>query len=657
MCGIAGFWGAAMAADDGHETVRAMADAVTHRGPDSAGTWVDAPAGLALGHRRLAILDLSPAGHQPMASPSGRYVVAFNGEVYNFRELRRELEARFAFNGDSDTEVMLAAVEAWGLQGAVRRFVGMFAFALWDRAERTLHLVRDRLGVKPLYYGWAGDALVFGSELKALRAHPGFAPEVDRGAVSLLLRHTCIPAPYTIYRAARKLLPGTVLTLRAPGDRSVPVPFWSAAPVAEDGAANPFRGTPEEAVEQLDVLLRDAVGLRMISDVPLGAFLSGGVDSSAVVALMQAQSARPVRTFSIGNPDGEYDEAGDARAVARHLGTDHTELYATADDARAVIPLLPRMFDEPFADSSQIPTYLVSALARRQVTVSLSGDGGDELFAGYNRHLWGRRVGRVVQAVPARARRVAARGLTALSPDRWNRAYRMLAPILPATLRQRIPGDKLHKVAAALTVDTPDELYLRLVSQWTDPAAVVVGGTEPPTRLAGGAPPPALTDFTLRMMFCDLVTYLPDDILTKVDRASMAVGLEARVPLLDHRVVEFASSLPLELKVRAGQTKWALRQVLYRYVPPALVERPKMGFGVPLDAWLRGPLRPWAEGLLDPDRLRREGFFRPEPVRHAWSEHVSGRRNRHHELWDVLMFQAWLQEHGARVPEAELEAA
>jgi asparagine synthase (glutamine-hydrolysing) len=647
VCGIAGFWDAGSPGPEGHEAVAGrMADAIASRGPDDRGTWADPAAGIALGHRRLSILDLSPCGHQPMEGPGGRWWVAFNGEIFNFGALRRELEGRYSFRGHSDTEVLLAAVDAWGVQGAVGRFVGMFAFALWDRERRELHLVRDRLGIKPLFYGRMGGALLWGSELKALKAHPKFRGSVDRGALALLLRHNCIPAPYSIWQGVRKLPPGTVLTLRGPDDEAEPRAYWSAREVAERGMAAPFAGTEAEAADALEALLRDAVGLRMIADVPLGAFLSGGIDSSTVVALMQAQSARPVKTFSIGFQDGGYDEARHAAAVAAHLGTEHTELYVTPEDALAVIPRLPSMYDEPFADSSQIPTFLVSQLARRHVTVALSGDGGDELFAGYNRHLWGKRVGRAVRRVPRPLRALGAGALTALSPRGWDRLYRGVAPVLPPSLRQRVPGDKMHKLAAVLPADGPLDLYRRLASHWKEPASVVPGATEPPTLLTrpGGA---ALRGLTAQMMYWDLTTYLPDDILTKVDRASMAVGLEARVPLLDHRVVEFAWTVPLHMKLRDGQGKWLLRQVLYRHVPQSLVERPKMGFGIPLDAWLRGPLRGWAEDLLDEGRLRREGFLDPVPVRRLWAEHLSGRGGWQYHLWDVLMFQAWLAEQGA----------
>lgn len=650
MCGITGFWTGRRLALPLDEAVRRMSGALSYRGPDDEGAWTDEGAGVALGHRRLSILDLSPEGHQPMPSRSGRYQIVFNGEVYNFAEVRRELEGRdpsVRFRGHSDTEVILAAVEAWGLEAAVRRFVGMFAFALWDREERVLHLVRDRLGIKPLFYGWAGGSLLFGSELKALRAHPEFEGEIDRGALSLYLRHNCVPAPYSIYRGVRKLPPGCILSLRSPGDREArPAPYWSAREVAEAGAADPVTSV-EEAREELERRLMEAVRLRMIADVPLGAFLSGGVDSSTVVALMQAQSPRPVKTFTIGFAEGTYDEAEHARAVAGVLGTDHTELRLTPEEAMSVIPLLPEMYDEPFSDSSQIPTYIVSRLAREQVTVALSGDGGDELFAGYNRHFWGERIWRRAGRVPAGVRRAAARAMTSVGPEAWDRAYGRLSPLLPPSLRVRNPGQQLHKLAGVLPADSPEAMYRALTSHWGDPP-LVSGAAEPPTLLTDPAAQAALPDFTSRMTYLDLVTYLPDDILTKVDRASMAVSLEARVPLLDHRVVEFAWRVPVSMKVRDGQGKWLLRQVLYRHVPRELIERPKTGFGIPIDSWLRGPLRDWAESLLDERRLREDGFLDPAPVRRRWEEHLSGRRSWQHHLWDVLMFQAWLEADRAR---------
>ena len=652
MCGIAGYLTGPrqMSREELRTTVLRMADTLRLRGPDDGGAWVDAEAGIALGHRRLAIIDLSLEGRQPMHSSCGRYVIVFNGEIYNYQSIRHELEQEsqglaVPWRGHSDTEVALAAISRWGIEAAVKRFIGMFAFALWDRTERVLYLVRDRMGEKPLYYGRMGGSILFGSELKALRAHPAFKGEIDRNALALYLRHNCIPAPYSIYRGIFKLPPGTMLAVSG-RDASfpVPVPYWSAREAAERGMAEPFTGSTEEAIVALDGLLRDAVRFQMVADVPLGAFLSGGVDSSTVVALMQAQSDRPVKTFTIGFNETGYNEALHAKAVAACLGTEHTELYVTPAEAMAVIPKLPALYDEPFADSSQIPTFLVSELARRSVTVSLSGDGGDELFAGYNRYFWGRSIWKKLGWMPQSLRAAAAAVLTAVPPRRWDRVFSAAGPLLPSAIKQPTPGDKIHKLAEVLAVESPEAMYRGLASHWKDPAAVLVGASEPPTVLTDPSQWPSLPDFTQRMMYLDTVTYLPDDILVKVDRASMGVSLEARIPFLDHRVVEFAWRLPLSTKVRDGQGKWLLRQVLYRYVPKELIERPKTGFGLPIDAWLRGPLRDWAEDLLDEKRLSEGGFFDPLPVCEKWKEHLSGTRNWQHYLWDVLMFQAWLDQ-------------
>lgn len=649
MCGIAGFWSTGALPDAG--VLARMADTLVHRGPDDAGGWVDESAGIGLAHRRLSILDLSPAGHQPMVSASGRYVIVFNGEIFNHLELRATLESftlpsqgggnKGGWRGHSDTETLLAAFESWGVEATLKKCVGMFAFALWDRETRTLTLARDRLGEKPLYYGWQKGVLLFGSELKALKAHPAFVGEIDRDALTLFLRHSAIPAPYSIYQGIHKLPPGTFLQLHAGQKDARPVAYWSVLSVAEAGQRNLFRGGDTEAVAELERLLGQAVGGQMLADVPLGAFLSGGIDSTTVVALMQAQSARPVKTFTIGFNETGYNEAEHAHAVARHLGTEHTELYVIPQDAMDVIPSLSAIYDEPFADSSQIPTCLVSRLARQHVTVNLSGDGGDELFGGYNRYFWARNIWRKLGWMPRPLRAAVAGVLTTVPPASWNTAFQKLERWLPARLRYANPGDKLHKVAEILAVRSPEEIYLGLVSHWKNPAQLVPGSHEPLTLLTDPAYRADLPGFEHRMMYLDTVTYLPDDILTKVDRAAMSVSLETRVPLLDHRVVEFAWSLPLHMKIRHGQGKWLLRQVLYRHVPQAMMERPKMGFGVPIDQWLRGPLKPWAEALIEPDRLRREGLFDPAPIQRKWLEHQAGARNWSYYLWDVLMFQAW----------------
>lgn len=647
MCGLTGFVTLLPTPEPELQArVLRMADQLIHRGPDDGGAWADAAAGAALALRRLAIVDLSPAGHQPMMSSCGRYVMVFNGEVYNFLDLRKELEqSGRRFVGHSDTETILAAFSAWGMEAALKRFVGMFAIALWDRHERALHLVRDRLGIKPLYYGWCGKTFAFASELKALRAHPDFASEVDRDALLLEIRHAYIPQPYSIYRGICKLPPGCRLLLKtdaaAPLALPAPIPYWSAREVFERGAAEPWSGSEQEARQQLDGLLRDAVKLRMVADVPLGAFLSGGIDSSTVVALMQAQSHRPVRTFTIGLPGDRHDEAAHARAVAAHLGTEHTELSVTAQEAMAVIPKLPTLYDEPFADSSQLPTYLVSALARRQVTVSLSGDGGDELFGGYPAYFRTLSLWRALKWLPQPLRRLLARGLSRSSPATYNRYLPWLTPLLAGFGRPAPIAEKAYKLAELLPVGGPRDLYRHLTSIWKQPNELVLGAQEPPTISNDSAAWARVNGLAAWMMFLDTVTYLPDDILAKVDRASMGVSLEARVPLLDHRVVEFAARLPLSLKMRGNQGKWLLRQVLYQYVPREMIERPKQGFAVPLGEWLRGPLRDWAEALLEAARLRREGYFRPEPIQMLWQEHLSGVRNRQEQLWNVLMFQAW----------------
>jgi asparagine synthase (glutamine-hydrolysing) len=631
MCGLAGLVAAEATSDELTGQVRHMCDALVHRGPDDAGEWVDAETGVALGFRRLAILDLSPAGHQPMASRSGRYVATLNGEIFNFEELRRELAG--PWRGHSDTEVMLAAFEAWGVEAALQRFIGMFAIAVWDRTLRRLMLIRDRMGVKPVYYGFAGATFLYASELKALRRHPHFEGRIDRGALQLYLRYMYVPAPWSIYEGIYKLMPGTVLTFD-PATRAVETTtYWSAREAATRGVAHRFRGSEEEAAHELESLLRDAVRLRMVSDVPIGVFLSGGVDSSLVAALMQEQSDVPVRTFAMGFTDAAYDEAPFAAAVARHLGTNHTEMYVTPEDVVGVIPKLASMYDEPFADSSQIPTHLVATLARQHVTVALSGDGGDELFGGYNRYFIGQKLFHRLAAIPRSMRPALGRMLTSVSPRAWDR-------ILSLILRQSRPGERVHKVARVLAADDADAMYFELVSHWSN---VVIGGKEHESPLTDRGSWPPLEDPIERMMYFDQLSYLPDDILTKVDRASMAVSLEVREPLLDHRLVEFAWTLPLSMKVRGGKGKRVLRRVLDRYVPGPLVDRPKMGFGMPLEAWLRGRLRDWAESLLDEPAMRAQGLLDPKPIREKWEEHVAGKGEWKYHLWAVLMLQAWLK--------------
>lgn len=650
MCGLTGFadWFGRQSSEEYPAIITRMTDTIRHRGPDDSGFWIQPEAGVVLGARRLAIVDLSPTGHQPMSSPDGRYTIAYNGEVYNFQSLRKELENRgHTFRGTSDTEVMLAAISEWGVEQAVGRFNGMFAFAVWDEKEKTLTLARDRIGVKPLYYGWSGEVFLFGSELKTLRSHPAFQSEISREVLPLFLRYLYIPAPFSIYEGIHKLQPGTLLQIRQ-GEREFSTyPYWSAKEAVLAAQNSQFSGDEQEAVSELQGLLFESVRERMIADVPLGAFLSGGVDSSAMVAVMQAQSSIPVKTFTIGFEEQAFNEAHHARAVAQILGTEHTELTATYDQALALIPRLPVHYDEPFADVSQIPTMLVSELTRRHVTVSLSGDGGDELFGGYTRYTWAPRLWKRLRGMPLGLRRSAASLLGNLPPAQIESVMRNLHPLLPADSRQTLYADKVKKLAEALPASNPLDIYWNLISTWKDPGEVTNFVSEPLTLVRDTARWPELEDFTRQMMYLDLVTYLPDDILTKVDRASMAASLEARVPYLDdHRVVEFAWRLPQSLKLRGTTSKWILRQVLGQFVPLDLFERPKAGFAVPIDSWLRGPLRAWAEDLLSEQRLQQEGFFRTQPIREKWNEHLAGSRNRQYELWAVLMFEAWLAQQG-----------
>ena len=648
MCGFAGFVGyMGLPQNTIFNVAQHMGEAIRHRGPDDHGTWLDESAQLALVHRRLSILDLSPAGHQPMVSNSGRWVIAFNGEIYNHLEIKKELEVArgpIAWRGHSDTETLLEAIDAWGLQKTLQLCEGMFAFGLWDRKKQHLTLARDRVGEKPLYYGWQKETFVFGSELKALKAHPSFSGEINRSAIALQMHHNYIPAPYTIYVDINKVPPGHFITLDiAKKSREVrSFQYWSLADVIRRGKQNQYDGSDDEAVEILDKLMSASVKKRMVADVPLGAFLSGGIDSSTIVSLMQAQSSRPVKTFTIGFEEKGYNEAVHAKAVARHLGTDHTELYITPDQAFQVIPKLPAIYDEPFSDPSQIPTFLVSEMTSQAVKVSLSGDAGDELFGGYNRYTMTSKIWAKLNKMPLSFRSVAADGLRTLSPSQWNN----LAKFVPGIPRELNLGDRIHKGAGVLNSSSQAELYSRFLTHWDSASKLVLDSNELDTQIT--SPSIKLHNDIEQMMALDSLSYLPDDILCKVDRASMHVSLESRVPMLDSSIIEYAWTLPLSLKIRNGQGKWLLREVLYKYVPRDLVERPKMGFGVPLDSWLRGPLRGWAEELFDESRLRREGYFNPEPIRQRWKEHLSGRRNWQYLLWDVLVFQTWLQEHRTR---------
>ena len=635
MCGIAGFidFSGGDAARF-RATATAMERAIAYRGPDASDTFVDAAAGLALAHRRLSIIDLTAAGNQPMISACGRYVIIYNGEIYNAVEVARELP-NIAWRGHSDTEVLLEACAAWGIDAAIPRFIGMFAFAIWDRGERRLSLVRDRLGIKPMYYGRRGNLFLFGSELKALRAHPGWRPKIAPAAVAAYLRLGYIPAPLSIYEGVYKLMPGHILEINAHG-RETSKCFWDLRAHASAGQAALDGRPSDEIVNDAETLIIDAVRRRMVADVPLGAFLSGGIDSSTVVALMQAQSSRPVRTFTIGFEEKQFCEADRAAAIASHLGTDHTELIVSPRETQNVIPELPEMFDEPFADYSQIPTYLVSRLARSSVTVSLSGDGGDEVFAGYTRYLGIDRIWQIAQLVPGPMRQIVGAMLLKLPPQVWDKAL----GVLPGHWLPSHPGDKIHKGATMFAERDADAMYGRLVSLCPEAGRSADPHHYPWHDASLTAQVPELV---ARLRVMDMQTYLVDDILTKLDRATMAVSLEGRVPLLDHRVVEMSWRIPRDLLIRDGKGKWLLRQILYRYVPETLVTQPKMGFSIPLADWLRGPLREWAEDLLSPAALGETGLLNSDVIRDLWTGHLANRINRPHQIWVILMLQAWLR--------------
>jgi asparagine synthase (glutamine-hydrolysing) len=647
MCGIAGLFEPERSteAEKLGRLVGEMTSALTHRGPDAVGHWLDGECGVAFGHRRLAVIELGPEGEQPMVSGDGRWVAVYNGEIYNFRELRRRLVSQgLAFRGGSDTEVLLASVQLWGLESALDAWEGMFALALWDRRQRQLHLARDRFGEKPLYYGWVDGRLAFGSELKALRRLPSFGAEIDRDAVALFLRHNCIPAPSTIYRGVKKLLPGHWVTVDSglrPGNLPPSRPYWSARDAVEEARRRPLTGSTDELIELADDTLSASVSARLDADVPVGAFLSGGIDSSLVVALMQRHTSNPVRTFTIGFADRDFDESPEAELVANHLGTDHTALRVDDADALGVIPELPDIWDEPFADASQIPTLLVSRLARSQVTVSLSGDAGDELFAGYNRHAWLERLWTRASVIPSPVRRMSGAALGSVPPSIVDGAARVAA-LLSSRGHVRNPSTKVAKLGKVLAADSPERAYLALISHWDAPSSLVLGVDHKEASAFDPTGWPPLGSVTEQMLWLDLTGYLPDDILTKVDRAAMATSLETRVPFLDRSVFDLAWRLPMAMKLHEGTTKWILRQVLHRYVPPELVERPKMGFGLPIGTWLRGTLRPWAEELLGEPRLLAQGLLDPQPIRRAWHRHLSGRQDLGYELWDVLVLQAWL---------------
>jgi asparagine synthase (glutamine-hydrolysing) len=643
MCGITGFWDIATRSnyEERIELIQRMTKTLYHRGPDSDGVWIDRDVAISLGHRRLSILDLSPLGHQPMQSENQRYMLVFNGEIYNFKELTTELIALgHRFRGSSDTEVMLAAFTEWGIEPAVQKFTGMFAFALWDRQEQTLHLGRDRIGEKPLYYGTIDRTFIFASELKALKTHPNWQGKIDRNALGLFFKYNYIPAPHTIYQDIFKLLPGTILTISRDDIHALtqPKPYWSLSTVVTAGQQNPFVGDETAAIEKLEELLRGTISQQMISDVPIGAFLSGGVDSSTTVAIMQSISTQPIKTFTIGFTEESYNEAPYAAVVAKHLGTDHTELYVTPAEINAVIPTLPTIYDEPFADSSQIPTILVSQLAKSQVTVSLSGDAGDEIFGGYNRYFLGKKFQRNILPIPAMLRKIGSTAISSLSPQQWDSLVKSLGIKYPT------PGDRLHKLSNILGCLDEWSFYDRLVSCWQNDQNPVMDAAISHHPLINDSSGYTSSSFTSEMMLADTLTYLPDDILVKVDRASMSVSLESRIPFLDRQIIEFAWSLPMSMKLRDNQSKWILRQLLYKYVPKEAIERPKQGFGIPIDRLLRTSLRDWAESLLDRSKIESAGYLNYPLIRQKWDEHQSGLRNWQHHLWSVLMFQAWLEE-------------
>jgi asparagine synthase (glutamine-hydrolysing) len=641
MCGITGFWRPTAASEEElTTTVRRMAGTLQHRGPDDSGVWVDADEGVAFGFQRLSIIDLSPSGHQPMSSPSGRYTVVFNGEIYNHLELATELRRKgHTFRGHSDTEVALAAIEEWGAENAVRRFVGMFAMALWDKVDRSLRLIRDRVGIKPLFVYRRRGVIAFASELKGLMSLPGFEREIDTDALASFFRNLYVPAPRSIFRGVSKLPPGHFLEIKDPGgDATPPRPFWSIAEVASLGRQSLFGEDGHEAIEALDAALLEAVRLRMRSDVPVGAFLSGGIDSSTVVALMQELSPHPVRTFSVGFDVSEHDETSEAAAVARHLGTSHQEIRLSGSDALSIIPRLPDIFDEPLADPSQLPTYLICEAAKREVTVAVSGDGGDELFAGYNRYTHGVKLIRQASRLPLGARRAFATALLTAGPGTWDRASAGVAAVLRRKA-PRLAGDKAHKLAHLLSESSQPGMYQALMSAWRHPPMRTSDKED--TDTLSGLADHSTYSMLERMLLVEQGGYLPDDLLAKVDRASMAVGLEVRVPILDHRVVELSWRMPERVKIRNGQGKWILRQVLARRVPNELTDRPKVGFSVPLAQWLRGPLKNWTNERLDPERLAQVPDLDGEAIQSVWKGFLEGRNNSHLAIWAVAMFEAW----------------
>ena len=654
MCGLAGYWGfGGLRSNDLINVASKMCMAIEHRGPDDTGFWHEKALGLVFGHKRLAIQDLSAAGHQPMVSNSQRFVIIFNGEIYNHLELRSELlkqanlknSKSHVWKGFSDTETLLTAFDSWGVKKTLKKLVGMFALALWDRREKSLFLACDRMGEKPLYFGWKKKIFLFGSELKSIKQHPSFDNQINRDALPLYFRFNYIPAPYTIYKDIFKLKPGTFIRISIEDMKTQVIKtqeYWSLEKEAIKGQEQPFLGSQTETVEHLERLLRNSVKGQMIADVPLGAFLSGGIDSSTIVALMQDQSIKPIKTFSIGFNEKEFNEAIYSKEVAKLLGTDHTELYLSANDALNILPKLPELYDEPFSDPSQLPTFLVSQLTSEYVKVALSGDGGDELFGGYNRYTFAFNLWNKLARIPAPIRKLLGLSISSIPPSYLNSIINPFKNIIPNKFRLNNPGDKLHKGVRVLKSNSLNQVYSALTSHWEDPSSLVIDASEPKHETFMSKSIGCFSDIE-SMMLLDMMTYLPYDILVKVDRAAMGVSLETRVPFLDHRIVQFALSLPMKWKIREGKGKWVLRKLLSKYLPQDLIDRPKMGFGVPIDYWLRGELKDWARDLMNPEKLKNEGFLESDLIQIKLSEHISGKRNWQYQLWSILMFQAWLE--------------
>ncbi len=643
MCGIAGFWqpkennkGALK------EIIIDMINPISHRGPDDSGFYVDTNSGIALGNKRLSIIDLSANGHLPMESFSKRYIIVYNGEVYNYKELKKELINKFdiKFKSTSDTEVILAGFEVWGIEETLKKCNGMFAFALWDKRKKKLYLGRDRIGIKPIYFGIQDNILFFASELKAIKNNKFFKSDIDRDALSLFFRYSYIPAPYSIYKDIKKLKPAHYIVI----NRNLNLKencYWDIRKITKECYQNPINLSTKETVNELERLLLDSVKKRMISDVPLGAFLSGGIDSSLMVALAQSQTSKAIQTFTVGFYDKNFNEAHYARKIAKYLKTDHNEIYISSDKAMEIIPKLPLIYDEPFSDPSEIPMFYISQFAKKKVTVSLSGDGGDELFGGYNRYIWADKIWNRLKYLPFSVRDCIKKMLKIIPTDYWDFLFLKFGGMLPDTINQAVPGDKLYKLADTLNCNSANNFFKSLISNWKNPVDIIINSKEPNTILDDNFISKVIPNFKERMMFFDLITYLPDDILTKVDRSSMAVSLEARVPFLDHKVIEFSKRLPTSFKIKNNTNKWILRKILYKYIPEKIMTRTKMGFGIPLNQWLKGDLREWAEELLDDTKIKSDGILNPKPIKNIWKEYLKGKGNWQYLLWDVLMFQAW----------------